>query len=220
MAVEEAEQVVAGQVAAPRTEELVLAELTDVGTRMGTAYASGNIAEATPLQIQAQKLHKELAGMQTKAAQGRVIHEITQSTQPLIEQALRQVISGPEFRSVMEQAVNAGFTSYNIVLTVPTKERLVEDKEAQASIGRQMWTGGAVVRAPRASADGAKGAQGGGRAVAVLVDGQRYDSRAALVEAYGDERQKALPKSYWSGEATRIIKRLEAEGHTVVFVND
>lgn len=205
-----AEQEAPAQVA--RTTEVIDAELKALGQQIGEAYGRGDHQAAQTLQISAGKLYKEMQQLEAKGAAARVMAEIGPATYNAIRPAIMRGLQVDEFKAQAVKAGENGYRNFQITVTMPTKEQLEADANAAPEI-KAVWTGGAS--APRRTAGG-DGTRAASTVKAVTIDGERFETRAAVVDRYGSDHEKSLPDSYKSGTARGILARLEKEGHTVV----
>jgi hypothetical protein len=202
------------QVEAPRTVEVIDAELRAYGQRIAEAYTKGDHGQAMQLQADAGKLYKEMQSLESRAAAQRVMAEIGPATYEVVRPAVMRALQSAEFKAQAEKAAANGFRTYQVTITMATKEQLEADANAAPGLDAK-WVGGAGASAPRRMSASGTG-QGVAQAKAVVVDGERFPSRASLVDRFGSDHEKQLPDSYKSGAAKTILTRLEKEGHTVV----
>lgn len=199
--------------APPRTVESLDAEIKALGVAIGQAYGSGDYDEAQRLQTEAGKLRREQQGLQVREANQRIMAEIGPATYNAVRPAIMRVLQSDEFKAQAVKAAEHGFRTFEVVIKMPTKEQVEADANAAPSLDAK-WTGG--VSTPRVRTASPAGQQGGAAAKAVIIDGERFETRASVVDKFGSDHEKQLPESYKSGTARAILTRLGKEGHTVV----
>ena len=200
--------------APPRTVESLDAEIKALGTAIGQAYSTGDYDKAQQLQTEAGKLRREQQGLQVKEANQKIMAEIGPATYNAVRPGLMRVLQSDEFKAQAVKAAEHGFRTFQVTVTMPTKEQVEADANAAPGLDAK-WTGGTgQARVRTASTTGTAG--GGAAARAVIVDGERFETRASVVDRFGSDHEKQLPDSYKSGTARGILTRLEKEGHTVV----